>query len=162
MTGAQIATELLVSTTPVTIRRRAKWGECDPAGVVYMVNYAEYVVSAYELLMTVLLEEELQKGKARHAVALPAKAFAIEFYASLHPDEEFLMTVEIADVRTKTFDVTVRGSSIERGDIFLAKLTPIAIDPKDRIAFPLPEAIILKLRNYRQSYASMNVPAASD
>ena len=63
MEKATTATELLLSSSPVTIKRRVKWGECDPAGVVYMVNYGEYVVSAYELLMTVLLDEGLQKGK---------------------------------------------------------------------------------------------------
>src|ERR1700691_4965776 len=110
MAEIRAATESLVESLPVTIQRRVKWGECDPAGVVYMVNYGEYVVSAYELLMTVLLEERLQKGKARHGIAFPAKAFEIEFYAPLRPDEDFLMTVEIADIRTRTFDLTICGS----------------------------------------------------
>jgi acyl-CoA thioesterase FadM len=152
------ATELLLGSVPVTIQRRVKWGECDPAGVVYMVNYGEYVVSAYELLMAVLLDEGLQKGKARHGVAFPAKAFGIEFYASLRPDEDFLMTVEIADIRTRTFDLTVRGSSVANGSVFLAKLTPIAVDPTTRTASPLPEGIVHKLRHYREACALKNAP----
>jgi acyl-CoA thioesterase FadM len=158
MEKTTIATELLVGSAPVTIQRRVKWGECDPAGVVYMVNYGEYVVSAYELLMAALLDEGLQKSKARHGVALPAKAFGIEFYAPLHPDEDFLMTVEIADIRTRTFDLMVRGSSVVNGSVFLAKLTPIAVDPTARTALPLPEGIVHKLRHYREACTSKNAP----
>jgi 4-hydroxybenzoyl-CoA thioesterase len=147
------ATEIIVGANPITIRRRVKWGECDPAGVVYMVNYSEYVVSAYEIFMTVLLNEGFVKAKARHRVALPAKAFTIEFYASLRPDDDFLMTVEIVDIRAKTFDISVRGHSIERHDLFLAKLTPIAVDPTKRTAALLPRAMVQKFRRYRESCA---------
>jgi YbgC/YbaW family acyl-CoA thioester hydrolase len=149
----KVATETVVGSNPITIRRRVKWGECDPAGVVYMVNYSEYVVSAYEIFMAVLLNEGFVKAKARHRVALPAKAFTIEFYASLRPDDDFLMTVEISDIRAKTFDISVRGRSIERHDFFLAKLTPIAVDPTKRTATLLPRAMLQKLKRYRKTCA---------
>jgi acyl-CoA thioesterase FadM len=142
-------TELLMGSSPVSVRRRAKWGECDPAGVVYMVNYAEYVVSAYEMFMTVLFDESLGKIKARHGIALPAKAFTIEFYGSLRPDDDFLMTVEVVDIRTKSFDVMVRGTSNGGDDVFVAKLTPIAVDPRDRSALPMPDAFARRLHSYR-------------
>jgi YbgC/YbaW family acyl-CoA thioester hydrolase len=147
------ATEVVLGANPVTIRRRVKWGECDPAGVVYMVNYGEYVVSAYEIFMRVLLNEKFVKAKVRHRIALPAKAFAIEFYASLRPDDDFVMTVEIVDIRAKTFDISVRGRSIEDHDLFLAKLTPIAVDRTKRTATSLPRAMVQKLRRYRETCA---------
>jgi acyl-CoA thioester hydrolase len=157
----EAATEIVVGTDPITIRRRVKWGECDPAGVVYMVNYSEYVVSAYEIFMTVLLNEGFVKAKARHRVALPAKAFTIEFYAPLRPDDDFLMTVEISDIRAKTFDISVRGRSIERHDFFLAKLTPIAVDPTERTATLLPRAMLQKLRRYREACALIEARAGT-
>lgn len=148
------ATEIVIGTAPVTIRRRVKWGECDPAGVVYMVNYSEFVVAAFEMFMAVLLGEGYQKAKASHGVALPARALTVEFFAPLRPDDDFLMTVEIADIRTKTFDVVVRGRSIDHRDVFFAKLTPIAVDPSDRIAVPLPQPIVDKLQHYRKISAA--------
>ena len=30
-----LPSEALISRAPVIVRRRVKWGECDPAGVVY-------------------------------------------------------------------------------------------------------------------------------
>lgn len=148
------ATEALVGNIPVTIRRRVKWGECDPAGVVYMVNYGEYVVSAYEILMAELFGEDFQKAKARHGVALPAKAFKIDFNASLRPDDEFTMTVEISDIRTRTFDALVRGSGADRTNLFLATLTLISVRPAERSAMVLPAALVQKLERYRAVCAS--------
>lgn len=153
MRDVKSATEIIVGTAPVTIRRRVKWGECDPAGVVHMVNYSEYVVSAFEMFMAILLEEGFQKAKVRHGLAMPARALTIEFYAPLRPDDDFLMTVEIADIRTKTFDVSIRGRSIDRRDVFFATLTPITVDPFDQVAVPLPQAIVDQLQHYRKTGA---------
>ena len=48
-TPAMTSTEYIVSELPLVVRRRVKWGECDPAGVVYTVSFSEYVISAAEL-----------------------------------------------------------------------------------------------------------------
>jgi acyl-CoA thioesterase FadM len=154
MAEIRATTEALVESIPVTIRRRVKWGECDPAGVVYMVNYGEYVVSAYEMLMAELLGEEFQKAKAGLGVALPARAFKIDFIASLRPDDEFIMIAEVSNIRTKTFDVVVRGRSINCADLFLATLTPIAVHPSERAAIPLPEGLVRELERYRAACAA--------
>jgi 4-hydroxybenzoyl-CoA thioesterase len=154
MAEIRAVTEALVENLPVTIRRRVKWGECDPAGVVYMVNYGEYVVSAYEMLMAELLGDEFQKAKVGLGVALPARAFKIDFIASLRPDDEFIMTAEVSDIRTKTFDVVVRGRSLDRADVFLATLTPIAVHPSERSAIPLPEGLVRELERYRAACAA--------
>ena len=50
------------------------------------------------------------------------------------------MTVEIADIRAKTFDISVRGHSIQHRALFLSK-PPIAVDPTQRTAASLPRAI---------------------
>lgn len=71
------------------------------------------------------------------------------------------MTVEISDIRAKTFDISVRGRSIERHDLFLAKLTPIAVDPTKRTAALLPRAILQKLRRYRETCALIEARAGT-
>lgn len=154
MAEIRVANESLVENLPVTIRRRVKWGECDPAGVVHMVNYGEYVVSAYEMLMAELLGEEFQKAKAALCVALPARAYQIDFIASLRPDDEFIMTAKVSNIRVKTFDVVVRGRSINCVDLFHATITPIAVRPSDRSAIPLPEGLVRELDRYRAACAA--------
>jgi hypothetical protein len=54
MSSSGLATEQVTDTTPLKVHRRVRWGECDPAGVVYTVNFCEYVASAFELFMAEL------------------------------------------------------------------------------------------------------------
>jgi len=82
-------------------QRRARWSECDPAGVVYTVNFCEYVASAFELFMAELLGGPLQTMKQRHGLATPARALTLEFTGPLRPDEEFVMTVAVADAQAQ-------------------------------------------------------------
>ena len=41
--------EHVVSTHPFTVRRRIRWGDCDPAGVVYTGRFVEYLLGAVDL-----------------------------------------------------------------------------------------------------------------
>jgi acyl-CoA thioesterase FadM len=143
------ATEQVIKTTPLTIHRRVRWGECDPAGVVYTVNFCEYVASAFELFMAALLGGPLQTMKQQHGLATPARALALEFMAPLRPDEEFTMTVAVAGVRTKTFDLIIVGRSVDGRDTFRAKLTAIAVDPESRTAIPVPDVLRQRLDRYK-------------
>src|SRR5207244_7412645 len=63
---SMISTEHIIATRPLVIRRRVKWGDCDPAGVVYTVTFAEYVVSAAELFYGSLFETTPQRAKDLH------------------------------------------------------------------------------------------------
>ena len=44
--SAPVPIEYLLSERPLTVRRRVRWGECDPAGVVYTATFADYAISA--------------------------------------------------------------------------------------------------------------------
>ena len=44
--------EQMISTLPVVVRRRVKFGECDPAGVVYTPIFSEYTLSTYQWFLS--------------------------------------------------------------------------------------------------------------
>jgi 4-hydroxybenzoyl-CoA thioesterase len=78
-----ISTEHVISTIPFTIRRRVKWGDCDPAGLVYTVTFSEYVISAAELFYGFLFEGTPQKVKDRHGFGTPTRALEFDFRKAL-------------------------------------------------------------------------------
>ena len=147
MSAVDRATERVIGWAPLKVLRRVRWGECDPAGVVYTVNFCEYVASAFELFMTELLGGPLQAMKKRHGFAVPARALTLDFLGTLQPDDEFVMTVLVTDVRTRTFDLGIAGTCSGR-DIFKAKLTSISVDAA-RAAIPIPELLRQRLDSYR-------------
>jgi len=145
------ASEQVIETTPLTVHRRVRWGECDPYGVVYTVNFCEYVASAFELFMAALLGAPLQATKQRLGIATPARALTLEFTAPLRPDDEFTMTVAVADARTRSFDLEVVGRCTDGRDVFRAKLTAIAVAPASRSAIPLPDVLKRSLDRYKEA-----------
>lgn len=143
------ATEQIVEMAPLTVRRRVKWGECDPAGVVYTVNYSEYVASAFELFMAALMGGPLQAMKQRYGLATPARALTLEFLAPLRPDDEFIMTVTVADIRVRSFDLAFDARSADGDGTFRAKLAAITVAPSTRKAVPIPDVLRGALDRYK-------------
>jgi 4-hydroxybenzoyl-CoA thioesterase len=152
MSAVDTATERVIGWAPLKVLRRVRWGECDPAGVVYTVNFCEFVSSAFELFMTELLGGPLQAIKKQHGFAVPARALTLDFLGALQPDDQFVMTVLVDEVRTRTFDLGVTGTCSGR-DIFKARLTPISVDP-NRTAIPIPELLRQQLNSYKTACRS--------
>ena len=43
------ATEYVLSERPFVVRRTVRWGDCDPAGVVYTGRFTDYLLGAVGL-----------------------------------------------------------------------------------------------------------------
>ena len=150
----RISTEHVISTHPFVVRRRVKWGDCDPAGVVYTVTFGEYVISAAELFYGLLFDGTPQQVKDAEGFGTPTRALEFDFRKSLRPDEEFDMKVTVADIQTRTYvlDITARTPA---GDVvFIAALTPICIARGERRAIEIPAAFRTALDQYRTACAT--------
>jgi acyl-CoA thioester hydrolase len=102
--------------------------------------------------MRQLLEGEFQSAKDEHGFGTPCKALSLEFFASLRPDEEFEMTLLLAEIRNRTFDLEVLGRDLEGKDLFRARMTPITIKRGDRSrAIELPVMLRQRLEAYRSA-----------
>lgn len=139
--------EEVVSRQPVRVRRVARWSECDPAGVVYTGNFAEYALSATHLFRRHIFDG-IRRDIRKHAgVDMPAKALSLVFNGSLWPDDVFDMEVRVGDVRTKTFDFEISAVRADDGSsVFTGTLAVICVSAADRrIAAPIPGALRLRL-----------------
>jgi acyl-CoA thioesterase FadM len=149
-----IVTEAVVATSPVTIRRRVRFGDCDPARIVYTVRYGDYAVSAFDLFMRTVLGELYAERRRELGVDFPLKALSFLFRAPLRTDDVFEMVVTVGEIRVRTFDLHVDAVFTDGTPVFEASLTPICV-PHDgtRHAVPLPERVADLLRPHAQSSA---------
>lgn len=150
-----IATEYIVSESPFVIRRRVKWGDCDPAGVVYTVTFSEYVISAAELFYERLLGNTPQSSKDEHGFGTPTRALTFDFHATLWPDQEFDMTVSVEHIGEHTYTLNITGT-VHGNPAFVAKLTPICVARGERRAIPIPAI----MRDALLTYQAANPMAA--
>src|SRR6185436_20426977 len=102
--GAQPA---WLGAEPLSFQRHIRWGECDPAGVVYTPRFADYVVEAYQDFLAHLLDGPLQERLAEHDLGTPAMGLNLLFKRSARPDQHIALRVRVSGVRQRSFDVAV-------------------------------------------------------
>jgi len=144
-----IVTERVTSTAPLTVRRRVRFGECDPAGVAYTVRFSEYVVSAMDLFFQELLGGPF--ADRFPGVDTPIKALSFVFSAPLRPNDEFDMVVTVGEIREHTFDLHIAAALADGTATFTATLTPICIAAADRRRVAIPPLVRTVLENHQRT-----------
>ena len=142
--------EYLISERPLVVRRRVKWGECDPAGVVYTATFADYVIAAAELFYGALFGTTPQLAKSEQQFGTPSRALSFDFLRSLRPDEEFDMTVRVAEVRSRTYVLDIAATTPRGEAVFNARLTPVCVARPERRSIDIPPAFRQALLDYQR------------
>jgi acyl-CoA thioesterase FadM len=144
------ATEIVISDRPLVIRRRVKWGDCDPAGVVYTPVFAEYAISAAEIFYGALFGSTPQLAKREHGFGPPSRALAFDFRLSLRPDDSFDMTVLVGAINSRTYVLDITGRTPAGDTIFVATLTPVCVARDERRSIEIPESFRSLLDGYQR------------
>lgn len=144
---------------PFMTRRRVKFGECDPAGVVYTPRFADYVVETFLSFNEYLLGSPVQSRYAELDLGLPGKALRLEFKQGLWPDQLFDISVTVDEIRTRTYDLIFRATTPEGQAVFDATFTPICIYPATRQGRAIPEHLRRLLQMYRDRCSAGLEPA---
>lgn len=142
--------EYLIGERPLIVRRRVKWGECDPAGVVYTATFADYAIAAAELFYGALLGTTPQQAKNELGFGTPSRALSFDFLRSLKPDEEFDMTVYVAEVRSRTYVLDIAATTPQGEPVFNARLTPVCVARPERRSIDIPPAFRQALLDYQR------------
>jgi acyl-CoA thioester hydrolase len=154
------STEYVLSRHPLVIRRRVKWGECDPAGVVYTVSFSEYVISAAELFYGALFDTTPQRAKREQGFGTPSRSLCFDFRRSLRPDDEFDMTVTVAELHSRTYVLDITGRTPQGEVVFVATLTPVCVARDERRSIEIPAAFRQALERYQAACPSRPTTSA--
>jgi acyl-CoA thioesterase FadM len=145
-------TEAVVAAAPFTVRRRVKWGECDPAGVVYTPSFSEYVISTAELFYESLFGGPPQRTKDELGFGTPTRGLTFDFRRSLWPDESFDISVAVESIGTRSFTLVMTARMSEGGETaFIGRLTPICVRRGSRDAISVPATLREALEQYRHA-----------
>ncbi|KAF1697267.1 thioesterase [Pseudoxanthomonas jiangsuensis] len=137
---------------PPGYRRRIRWGECDPAGVVYTPRFGDYVIDAYHDFLGQLLGLPLQQALISHDLGTPAKELRILFERSLWPDQEIVLHVRVRDVRRRSFDIAVDAFDEAGQGVFSAKLGLVCVHHDVRKSREIPPPVRKLLCEHRERY----------
>lgn len=130
------------------IRRRVRFGDCDPGGVLYTPNISFYIVESIRTFMDELLDAPMEKSILDMGILPPAKAFSVEFISFLKWDDEIDINVSIKQVGNSSFTFLINGFC-EGSLTFSAELTQVCMHPETKRPAPIPERLRNKLSAYR-------------
>lgn len=160
---AVLGREYVVSFSPFTVRRITRWTECDPAGVVYLGNFPEYLISAVHLFRDRLFGVGWIGKDRQSGYQAPGKAISLVFQSSLWPDDVFDMAVYVGPVRHRTMSLLVQARRADNGkNVFAGRVTSIFVDMDDREkTVGIPDVIRNKLEHYQSECPAPPELAAS-
>ncbi|WP_447919762.1 acyl-CoA thioesterase [Achromobacter aegrifaciens] len=133
------ATEMVLGTDPFVVRREVRWGDCDPAGVVYTGRFTDYLLGAIALY-TEHLGEGRRLGDA-HGVGTPCRGMSFDFTGTLWPGDVIHIECSVGALRTRSFDIQARASRPDGTAVFSAVFSPICVRPDARVGTPVPASL---------------------
>jgi acyl-CoA thioesterase FadM len=142
--------EAIVSKLPFVLRRRVRWSECDPAGVVFAGQFSIYTYNAIEVFLDQIFDKPWLDAARELGVDTPSKAVSLVFRRALWPSEVFDMVVTVKEVRTSTMVFELHASTEAGEPVYDAEITMIAIKWNPRRAVPVPDAMRERLMAQRK------------
>lgn len=140
--------EAIITNTPIRIHSRVKFGDCDPAGIVFTPRYGGYVFEAAEIwleqIIGLAVHEQLRAGE----IGTPVRSLTTDLYKSLRPGEHFTTDIYVETVGHTSFRLLMIGRRHDGALCFVGRLTCVCTDPSHTKAEPLSPAYRAKLAAY--------------
>lgn len=145
--------ESVASRRPFVVRRRVRWSDCDPAGVVYTGKFTEYVLSVVNLFYSELSQGRWAEWRKTLGVDTPCKGMSFDFHRALWPEDEFEITVQIGEIREHGYDIELEATQPGGVRIFSARFSPICIRTDARVRVPIPAEMLAALEPFLRTSA---------
>lgn len=146
-----IQAEYVLQEVPFTVRRRVRWGDCDPAGVVYTGQFGDYVISAVELFYEYLIGSPINHARKIHGFGTPTRALEFDFRSWLSPDDDFDMAITVVAIRTHSYVLNIAARKADGREVFYSKLTPVCVSQTEHKAIAIPAILREPLQRYEKA-----------
>ncbi len=121
--------------------RTVQFGDCDPAGAIYMPRIAHFVVEAILEFQSVIFGGPAARRIFSMGVLPPARHLSIEFVGPLTYDDKIEMKVSCTDVRDTSFTCDVEAAREDGQVSFRARLTQVCVSPETKRPVQIPESM---------------------
>ena len=128
---------------PFVQSRIVRWGDCDPAGIIYTPRILDYATETVEACLREVMGASWNDMREQHNIGGPTVRFECDILRPLAPDMavDLVLTVEKLGRSSTIFRVACMDA--EGAEYFQARLVSCFVtrdSPTEIRALPLPEA----------------------
>ncbi|MEM9361748.1 MAG: thioesterase family protein [Bacteroidota bacterium] len=129
------------------IRRKIRFGDCDPGGILYTPRIGYFVVEAILDFISACFGAPAEKAILELGVLPPARSLNVEFLKPMAWDDEIEIRVGLKEIRKSAFVFTVNGF-VKLEHTFSAELTQVCIDAETKQPVKVPDRLGEVLENF--------------
>ncbi|WP_322048281.1 acyl-CoA thioesterase [Paraburkholderia sp. J67] len=130
--------EYVLNVSPFVVRRTVRWGDCDPAGVVYTGRFPDYLLGALSLFKEHIAEGTGQSLGQPYGVGFPCRGMTFDFSGTLWPNDVVDLECYVGEIRTRSFDFHCEGRRPSGEPVFSARFSPICVHAEVRESTDIP------------------------
>lgn len=134
---------------PIVLNRRVRFGDCDPAGIVFTPNYSRYVFDACEEWLRAVLDINIAHQLQGDEVGTPVRALTTELLYPLKPGEDFTMEMRVKNIGRTSFTLEALGTSQKGHRSFIGTMTCVATIRLKRAVIALPDHYRAAMQDYQ-------------
>lgn len=137
--------------TPLVIERVVKWGECDPAGIIYTPRAIDYATEAVEVFYRDVVGIDWLAMKRDHDIGAPTVHASCDYLRPLAPNQAVRVSLVLETIggASLTFRVECAG---EDGQVyFRAKMVSCITDFAAGRAAPVPPRMRERALAYQEA-----------
>ena len=136
---------------PFTVRRTVKWGECDPANIVYTPQFLHWAVEAAESFYSAILGLTWNENQTQRKLGSPMAQANLTFISPLKSGDVFDLVVKLDKVGRSSLTYRVTGQSPEGKPHFVSTLTAVFVSLESYRSHEMPADYREKLEAYREA-----------
>jgi len=103
-------------------KRFVRWGDCDPAGIIYAPRVYEYAMDTLEEFYMEVLASSWMDLMAGSIVGTPVLRSEIDYMQPLVPEQKFRITISIQDVGASAVTYEMNGVDDTGNQYFRVKV----------------------------------------
>ena len=133
------------------VTRRVKWGDCDPAGIIYTPRVLDYAMETLEAWNREILGISWMKLNREMSLGMPTVRAELDFMGAPAPDEEVVTELRVEQVGRSSITFLITGDDGNGRAFFRVKVTSCLISRPAFKPTPIPEPLLERIHDYRNS-----------
>ncbi len=134
---------------PFTVTRRVKWGDCDPAGIIYTPRVLDYAMEILEAWYREVLEAPWLRLNREMSMGAPTVRVELDFFDAPAPDQDLVLDLLVEDLGRSSITFLVAGRDRAGKAYFRAKLISCFISQPAFKPIAIPQEFRDRIQAYR-------------